>query len=148
MVLWEEMDREDVMFDKMASEIKCEVCGNDISFIFDKTVDDYIILSKVNAVNVYDSVDKIINKHLVYRCNLCGQLYRYTYKEIELMIRKKIVEKALTVLASTQIPSISRVFMDKYMIYCGKCTGIDGSGCCTKTIYEKCDIKRFPVYDS
>lgn len=136
------------MFDKIASEIKCEVCGNDINFVFDDTVNDYIILSKINSTNVFDSIEKIIGKYLVYKCNVCGQLYRYTYKEIESLIRRKVTEKALTILASTQIPSISKVCMDKFIIYCGKCQGIDGTGCCTKTIYDKCDIKRFPIHDA
>ena len=136
------------MLSRLASEIKCEVCTGDLYFVFDNSVDDDLVFSKLSGVDVYNAVDKIINRYLVYKCNICGQVYRYTYKNIEGIVRKKVMEKALAVLASTQIPSISNVCMDKFLIYCGKCNGIDGSGCCTKSIYEKCDIKRFPIYDS
>lgn len=135
------------MFCKLSNEINCEVCGGDIEFSFSDTSSDYTTLMRVNLVDIFDTVENIMMKHLVYRCGKCGQIYRYTYKDIENKVRKKLTEAALSLIVSKQLPDVSYITNDKYFIYCGKCNGIDGSGCCPKSVFNTCDIKRFPFYD-
>lgn len=135
------------MFGKLANEINCEVCGGEIEFSFSETSLDYSTLIRVNLLDIFSIVDNIVMKHLVYKCNRCGQIYRYTYKDIENKVRKKLTETALSIIASKQLPDVSSISNDKYFVFCGKCNGIDGSGCCPKSMYNICDIKRFPFYD-
>lgn len=132
------------MFNVLADSIKCLSCGGQLSFDAGATGEDYALTTDVNAMNIHDRVDDIINKYLVYKCIVCGSLYKYTYKELERFIRKTITEAYLQLVLRDQIKE-SDFLKEKFIIYCGKCSGLDGQGSCTKSILDKCEIKRFPV---
>lgn len=133
------------MLGELAYSVKCEVCKGELHFDSKATEDDYKIVMGVEVVEIDSRVDDIISKFLVYRCTNCGQKYRYTYKDIEKIVRRNLTEKVLLLLIKDQIPSITDMVKEKFYIYCGKCPGIDGTGCCTRTVYNSCDIKRFPI---
>ena len=133
------------MFSKFTNEIKCEVCSGDLHFDYDSTVDDYQILMSSTTVDIYDKVDDIVGKYLVYKCYICGRIHKYTYKDIEKIVRRKITERVLLSMVKDQIPDISSVVNEKFFIYCGKCQGVDGTGCCTKNVFNNCVMKRFSI---
>jgi hypothetical protein len=133
------------MFGKFVNEIRCEACGGELYFDYSATTNDYQVLMSESNINVYDKIEDIINKHLVYKCYSCGHLHRYTYKHIEMIVRKKVTERVLLSMVRDQVPNIANITMEKFFIYCGKCLGIDGTGRCTKSVFNKCSIKRFPI---
>jgi len=133
------------MFSKFSGEIKCEVCSGDLHFDYNSTTSDYQILMSVTNINVYDKIEEIIGKYLSYKCYNCGHIHRYTYKDIENIVRKKITERVLLHMVKDQVPDIKNIVIEKFFIYCGKCQGIDGTGRCTKSVFNNCSIKRFPI---
>jgi hypothetical protein len=89
--------------------------------------------------------DGIVSEILVMVCNQCGVQVRYTFKEIEKEIRKKLSNRLLTMIAKGSIPDPATIRKaDRIYIYCGKCNGYDGKGSCHKYIYDNCIIKRLP----
>lgn len=124
--------------------IKCELCGGDLYVDTEETLSDYAIVIDTNIANIFDNVEDIINKHMVYVCMSCGNKVRYTYKEIERLLRKAITEKFLMLVAKGLMVDVTAL-EGKYFIYCGKCSGYNGRGGCPKQIFNDCSIKRFPI---
>jgi len=132
------------MLDKLIDVVECEICSGVLELDTTATVDDYAVVTTTNARNLHDKIDEIINKYLVYKCSSCGQIYKYTYKDLEYLFRKNLTERMLLLVVRGHLldaPSLQ----DKFFVYCGKCKGFDGLGSCPKTIYDKCEIKRFPI---
>lgn len=123
-------------------EKNCDFCGNELFFNSSKTVEAYKETIDITVFNIFDKIDDIIEKYLVYTCSNCGADYRYTYKELEKSIRKILMEKLFLMIARSGFNT--KTINDKVYIYCGKCSGFDGSGICPRTVYNKCQIKRFP----
>ncbi len=132
------------MLDTLINEITCDVCGD--SIVFDKlaTVAAYKETVDLNITDVLGSLDKIMEEYLVYTCTTCGTKYRYNYRTVEKILRRQLLEKLLLNDAKNYL-SKSPLQLEKYLIYCGKCPGIDGSGRCTEAVFDKCKIKRFPI---
>lgn len=123
----------------------CEVCGNTLVLNTDKTLAYYTTEVCNNIEDINTSVDNIIGRYLVYTCIRCGFDCKLTYSDIERLIRKSLTEKALLHIVRGGITP-SYIIDCKFFIYCGKCSGFDGSGSCPKKIYDSCEVKRFPVY--
>lgn len=132
------------MYENLIGSINCELCGGILILDEGATVDDYSIVVSANIDNLFDKVENIIGKYLVYKCTICGAIYKYTYKDFEKALRKKMTERLLFSIAHGFIKN-NIVLSDSYLYYCGKCSGFDGTGCCPKSIYDKCIIKRFPI---
>lgn len=133
------------MFEQFNNEISCELCGRKVEFDYSASENEYKILLSTTTLNVLDKIDEVLNRYLVYRCYSCDQIYRYTYKDIERMIRKCFTEMALIYLIKDQMPNIADTSKEKFLVYCGKCHGLDGRGCCTKSLFDNCKLKRFPI---
>ena len=129
---------------KYERAIKCELCGGQVYFDGDSTVDEYAIYMAMAAENLSGTLDELINDYLVYVCVNCGRKHKYTTKQVERFLRKSLTERALMLLINDMIDEKTFI-TDKYLIYCGKCQGLDGKGCCPRSIYDKCQIKRFPA---
>lgn len=132
------------MLNNLTDKIDCEICGGIIELSKSDTVDDYTIAITANNNNVHEKIDEIIGRYLVYKCTICSAKYKYTYKDLERVLRKNITQKVLMLLVHGGIIN-SNAIMDKVFFYCGKCNGIDGVGGCLKTVYNNCEIKRFPL---
>jgi hypothetical protein len=132
------------MLNQIMGVLECEVCGSGLVLDESATIDDYSLMRNANSLNFTDKIDEIINKYLVYSCTVCKSKFKYTYKDLEKSLRKKITEKVLMLVVKGQIDTYFS-FEDGFLVYCGKCKGLDGQGSCTKTIYKKCEIKRFPL---
>lgn len=132
------------MINGLANKMECEVCGGTLLFSPTSTIDDYTIAITANATNVFDKVEEIIGKYLVYECYDCHAKYKYTYKELEKALRKDLTQRVLMLVVKGVIEN-NNILQDKLFFYCGKCSGCDGNGSCSKTVYNNCDIKRFPL---
>ena len=132
------------MLNNLVDKIECEVCGAILELSKSDTIEDYAIAVTVNNDNIYKKIDEIISKYLVYKCSSCSTKYKYTYKDLEKVLRKELTQKMLVLIArGSMINSVA--ITDKSFFYCGKCNGTDGVGGCFKTIYNSCEIKRFPL---
>ncbi len=132
------------MLGKLLDKIDCEICGGELEMSSSATVDDYALTLIANANNVFDKVEELIGKYLVYECFTCHAKYKYTYKDLERFLRKSLTQKMLMLVVRGDIIN-SEAVRDKFFFYCGKCNGYDGSGSCPKTVYNNCEIKRFPL---
>jgi hypothetical protein len=132
------------MLNRYEDVLRCDICGQFLQFDGDSTVEDYTVLMTTNVHNIHDKVDDLLNDYLVYTCNSCGRKHKYTTKKVEFLLRKDLTKKALMVLIKG-LMSETEFITDSYLIYCGKCQGLDGKGGCSKSIYNSCEIKRFPI---
>lgn len=131
------------MFNKLNDIILCEFCGQNIEFDPELTLTDYSNHLNLEVKDVSSKVEDIIGNYLVYRCSSCNSTFKFTYKDIEFNLRKKLTEKLLILIAKGSMMSNLSLY-DKYFIYCGKCKGVTGTGSCTKSVFNTCEIKRFP----
>ena len=102
------------MLTELIDKIYCEICEGNLKLNIEETMNDYAIAINLDITNIFDKVDAIIGKYLIFECISC----------------KAMENNALH---------------DKLFFYCGKCNGYDGAGSCPKSIYNKCEIKRFPL---
>ena len=124
--------------------IRCKEC-NELLFLDSKaTVRDYMFFSDAVTNDAESVIKAIIGKTLMYRCSGCNQLYKYTYKELEKQIINQIKCDLAVFVQRENILGIIEM-KHTFFVYCGKCPGFDGSGCCPKELIESCPIKRFPI---
>ncbi len=132
------------MLNNLIDKIECEVCGKTLELSKSDTIDDYAIAVTANNNNISEKIDEIISKYLVFKCQSCNSKYKYTYKDLERVLRKNLTQKMLVLVARGNITN-NVAITDKLLFYCGKCNGVDGMGSCLKTTYNNCEIKRFPL---
>jgi len=123
---------------------KCELCQGTLVADLESTMDDYAIVMNTNTINIFENVDLLLNKYIVYTCTSCGNKVKYTYKELERIFRKVLTEKLLMLVVKGLMTDVEAI-TGQYFIYCGKCQGFDGRGGCPILVFDKCEIKRFPV---
>lgn len=134
------------MLENLIGVTKCEICGGALKLDAKATVLDYAFVMDISANNIFDKIESIVGKYLVYSCMSCGYSYKYTYKELEKFLRKQLTEQFLLAVVHGDVRK-NPALTDKYFVYCGKCSGYDGQGACPKTIFNNCKIKRFPTND-
>ena len=131
------------MLNSLIQHLNCEACGHELVYDPKITFDSYYSELKFAIENVESKVKEMVGLFLIYECSKCKCTYKYTYKEIEKMIRRETTKQVLLAVARGQMKNMQYI-MDGVFIYCGKCSGFDGRGSCTKKIYDKCEVKRFP----
>jgi uncharacterized protein YbaR (Trm112 family) len=132
------------MINKYIDVLTCDICDGPLNLDPDTTVDEYAIYMAITAKNIHQKVDELIGAYLVYTCMACGHHHKYTTRDVEKRLRKKLTERALLVIIKGFVDE-SNIIADQFLIYCNKCKGLDGKGNCPRSIYDKCDIKRFPA---
>jgi DNA-directed RNA polymerase subunit M/transcription elongation factor TFIIS len=132
------------MLEELVNTIDCEICGGALHMSASATIEDYAIVISATTNNVSDKVGDVIGKYLVYECSSCHAKYKYTYKDLEKVLRKNLTKKMLMFIANGSITN-SNPLSDKFFFYCGKCGGFDGNGSCPKSVFNNCEIKRFPL---
>lgn len=97
---------------------------------------------------VLDDVDKIVDgimcQYLIYRCNKCKSIEKFTYKEIERRERKRMSMLVMNSAARGEIEKALLRSGNRVLMYCGKCNGLDGKGACLVETYRNCKLKRLP----
>lgn len=132
------------MLGSLVQSMHCEVCGSELHYDSISTFEAYEESANITADNIFNKVDEMLERYLVYDCYKCNSKYRYTYKDIEKAIRKDLFKKLLLLAVREQL-SDHKSIKDGVLIYCGKCSGFDGQGSCPRIVYNECEIKRFPV---
>ena len=134
------------MLQSLVDNIVCEICGGALVFSKGNTFVDYNELLSFKCESLIDSVDNIIGKHLVFECSSCLARISLRYKDIEKRIRIDITQRVLALMASENFKkNYDFASKNNYFVFCDKCEGFDGTGCCPASIYSKCELKRFPI---
>ena len=131
------------MLKSLIPYVNCEICGHDLIYNPKATFDIYQQDLSIAIENVNIKVEETVGAFLVYDCPKCMSVYRYTYKEIEKLIRRETTKQVLLSIARGQMNNVLNI-MDGVLVYCGKCSGFDGKGSCTKKMYDSCKVKEFP----
>lgn len=132
------------MLGSLLIDLTCEVCGGGLFFNHEATFNAYKESSDLTSLNVFDKVEEVINKYFIFICPNCNIEYRHTYKNIENNLRISIFKQLLLSLIQKQVVEFNSNKIS-FLIYCGKCSGFDGSGSCPKNVFENCTIKKFPA---
>lgn len=133
------------MFYDQMRILDCDLCEYGF-MIYDEqaTIDNYTESYVFQSKDLNKIAEKIINEYLVFKCFGCGSKKKYTYKQIEKLIREDVTKKVIRAIQTDQaLKVLPKMGKRGYMIYCGKCEGFDGNGCCPSQIYENCEIKKF-----
>lgn len=135
------------MLSNLWSGLKCGVCETgSLSYDSRETFQAYTDKELFVLDDIETLTDGLIANFLVFRCVDCGTNYRYTYKDIDELVRRDISNRVMDMYAkgelvgaTTQSKELERVF-----VYCGKCNGYDGNGSCLLKIFEECKLKKLP----
>lgn len=132
------------MIESVINGIRCGVCNKGKMYCcLETTFRDYSSPESFSLEDIDRITDGIINEYLVYKCVECGAIEKYTFKDIEKMIREYISGRVIDMMARDEIIG-SLASKNKVYIYCGKCKGLDGKGSCLIKTYKKCKLKKFP----
>jgi DNA-directed RNA polymerase subunit M/transcription elongation factor TFIIS len=124
--------------------IKCSFCGEIAMYYSQKDSFDAYSAPDSFVLEVIDKiVNGILNEYLVYVCENCGSVEKFTYRDIERMERKRISQMVIDQLARMEIVKHA-ARKNKVFVYCGKCGGFDGKGSCLIQTYRNCELKRLP----
>lgn len=132
------------MFGEALSILCCPYCSSR-SYVMDpaSTFNAFSDPNVFKLENVEKLVDGCIAEYTVFTCLDCGASDKLTVRGIEKAVRKEITKRVLTVIASAEVFNSVPESQFAY-IYCNKCPGFDGKGSCPLSMYENCDVKRFP----
>jgi len=131
------------MLGTLIKDVVCEICGEKLDFVYEETFNAFRESADLTYLHIMETVDSIVDRYLVFKCYGCDTKYRYTYKDIDKIIRNTIFKNLLLLLTQDQM-AMNGVNRASVIIYCGKCTGYDGQGSCPPNVFNKCDIKKFP----
>ena len=126
--------------------LDCDLCEYGF-MIYDEqaTIDSYVESDVFQLKDLNKITEEVINEYLVFKCFGCKNKKKYTYNEIEKLIRKDITKKVVQKIQTNQVLKVlPKMGRRGYMVYCGKCAGFDGNGACPSQIYNECEIKKFP----
>lgn len=132
------------MISSLIGSLTCDICGAGMLLDYEGTISMFSRELIVTDENVLSVVEEMTPQMLLYKCSSCFVSYKATFKEIEALVRKKFTEKVLILYGRKAITSVSNIH-NKYLVFCNKCNGYDGRGCCPKEIFDDCKIKRFPT---
>jgi hypothetical protein len=134
------------MFSEMIRYLPCSSCESGVLYYNqEETFEAWKHPEMFRLEDVDKIKDGIVSDVLVMVCNQCGAQVRYTFKEIEKEVRKKLSKRLLTLLSKGYIQQMDSDKTNRVYVYCGKCTGYDGKGSCLKYIYDNCMLKKTPV---
>ena len=132
------------MFENTIKGMKCGFCGKGgMQYHVESTLQDYSDPDSFSLEDIEKMVDGVLNEYLVYKCTNCGATEKYTFKDIEKMVRKEMSQRIIGLAAKKEIIT-SLLSKNKVLVHCGKCNGLDGKGSCLVKTYKNCKLKRLP----
>jgi len=125
--------------------IKCDMCGYLIELDFDRTVESYCGDMDYLIQEDGQLAENTIQNYMIYKCSNCGEIYRFTLKDLELRIRKQAAISAMNMRRDEVFKNIkpNSINPDNGFEYCGKCDGYDGEGNCFIDVIKQCSIRKF-----
>jgi DNA-directed RNA polymerase subunit M/transcription elongation factor TFIIS len=135
------------MFSQMDISLLCNECGDGEMYYNQQLTTEAWFRPEIFTLDDVDKItDSIISDFLVFVCNGCGAQVRYTLKEIEKRLRKKLSDRLFTLAAMGDLPNLSSFkSINRVLFYCGKCNGYDGKGSCPFVVYTECELKKMPM---
>ncbi len=126
-------------------EIQCDNCGDDLVVDDMATLDEYMKDADYLVDDKGKIVEDSIQQYLIYKCLLCEETYKFTYKEWEAKYRKVVAQMAMEmkkqIMFSKNInPQI--INPDNGVEYCGQCSGYVGDGHCLVDVIKQCTIRK------
>jgi hypothetical protein len=125
-------------------DIECEKCGG--LLIIDQQATSRQFYKDMDYItnDVGEIVEKTLQNYLIYRCKMCGNSQKYTYKDWELMYRKRIANDVMTIRKINMFKSLNPETLnpDNGIDYCGQCSGYGGDGYCLNDIIKQCTIRK------
>jgi hypothetical protein len=134
------------MLNKIEHSIECDFCDEGLlSYSSSETFEAYFSPESFALAEMDKILDETINEYLIFICGTCGISVKYTYKDVEKKIRENMYNKVIFSLALKEFRDSGAIgFVDKTLIYCGKCNGFNGKGACPVRIFNECKLKRLP----
>jgi len=89
--------------------------------------------------------DLTLQDYIVYLCDDCKKIKKYSLQEVELHIRRSIAKQALDCRMYSNAQGLPKdLDLDSKMFYCGKCMGIDSDnpGNCLLSVAKHCSIYK------
>ena len=126
-------------------KIRCKFCKEGaMQYSQKRTFENYCLEESFVLDDIDKIIDGIINEYLVYVCSKCGSIEKYTHKELERLERKRISKIVMTLMAKKEIDKAVSRHKNTVLIYCGKCSGLDGKGGCLLKTFKECKLKKLP----
>lgn len=133
------------MFENIIKGMKCSFCGKGgMQFHVESTFKAYSDPEFFSLEDIEKMINGVMNEYLVYKCTNCGSTEKYTFRDIEKLVRKDISQRVVNLAAKKEIMA-SLSSKNKVLVYCGKCGGMDGKGSCLVRTYRTCKLKKLPV---
>jgi RNase P subunit RPR2 len=125
--------------------ILCDKCGEKLLIDDKATLDEYMKDCDYIVEEEGKIVEKSLQQYLIYKCNLCGEIYKFTYKEWEAKYRQKIAMDVMEVRKQKMFAeniNPQTINPDNGLEYCGQCSGYAGDGHCLVDIIKQCTIRK------
>lgn len=126
--------------------IRCTKCDGALIVDDMATITMYIQDDPNYVVNIDTGKleEDSIQDYLVYRCSVCGSVYKFTYKEWELKYRLEIANQVMDIRRREVFKNLNPLTVkeDNGLAFCGKCSGYAGDGYCLIDIINQCKIRN------
>jgi RNase P subunit RPR2 len=125
--------------------ILCDKCGSDILIDEKATSDEYMKDADYIVEEEDRIVEKSVQQYLIYKCILCGEIYKFTYKEWEAKYREKIAMDVMELRKQKMFAeniNPQTIDPDHGLEYCGQCSGYAGDGNCLVDVIKQCTIRK------
>ncbi len=123
--------------------IECEICGGKLILDSELSVSLYYSDKPIRFKSTGKIVEESLNEHLVYRCSNCEKCFKYSYKDWELLFRKRLAKIVSEAKLRANFKNIDPEDLDpdRGLEFCGYCEGYDGVGNCLKDIIARCSLR-------
>jgi len=125
--------------------LECDKCGNALIPNERLTIDEYM----KDMSYLIDSIEEIqessVQQYLIYQCNFCNAIRKFTYKEWEKLIRLKSAKIAIQLRKQKMFAEDINPHLinpKNGIEYCGQCDGTDGVGNCLIDIIKQCTMRK------
>ena len=125
-------------------DIKCEKCSNVLIIDQQATAAQFYKDMDYMVDDVGEIIEKTLQNYLIYKCAVCKSKQKYTYKDWELLYRKKIAKDIMQTKKIRMIKSLNpgTIKEDNGLSYCGQCSGYADDGYCLNDIIKQCTIRK------
>lgn len=125
--------------------LECDFCKNKLKYSSIDTQKAFSVPEFFGLKDIKVLIDESLAQYLVFKCEVCGAKIKYTFKDMEMKIRKSMYEHVIHMIATKQLFDANAInLVDRTMIYCGFCQGFTGKGACPIKVYDECILKELP----
>jgi len=125
-------------------EILCDNCGEELIIDYRTTMDEYNKDMDYIVEEAGKIVESSLQQYLMYKCRLCDQTYKFTYKDWEQRYREKVAMDVMEVRKQEMFKRLNpqTIDPDNGLEYCGQCSGYAEDGNCLSDIVKQCTIRK------